>query len=543
MNSPFTWLCYFRDDEVTNYWTWVMRIPTTFKSWTQDTSGAVAVIFGICVPVIFFCAGMAIDAARWVSAKRTTAAAVDAAVLAGGRALQLNPDAPDEAIAMAVKVYQSNIADRTPTLRDTIAFTVTDDNLSISATGSAKIKTTILGAVGIHEMNIGDASNAEFAKATRASGSGGSHVEISLMLDVTGSMCDNGIGPCTSGEKLTGLKTAAKDLIDIVVSRTPSPYSSRVALVPFATRVRVGPDGGGASMMKSLTDLDATWSGWYKYCTQSSGSGGSESGGNWQCLNYESRQVSWKVMPCVTDRHYDSGGFDATDTKPGSSRWLNAHDGTRMPKGPDSSSSSASSARGNSSSDPATHWNYNSNGSCGDVSPANEIMPLSADKDTLKSRVDGLEAYGSTAGALGTAWAWYLLSPEFTSTLPGTSAPRSYSDVTTTQANGAPVVRKVAVLMTDGGFNTFRSWKDANQQNVSDYALQICTSMKAKGIEVYTVGFALDQLPSGERSIAEATLKACGTGVRHFYDTLTVPQLQAAFRDIALQMTMVYLSK
>ena len=63
--------------------------------------------------------------------------------------------------------------------------------------------------------------------------SGGSNIEVSLMLDVTGSMCD----PCT---KINALKTAAKDLIDIVVWDDQSQYTSRVALAPFADAVNVG---------------------------------------------------------------------------------------------------------------------------------------------------------------------------------------------------------------------------------------------------------------------------------------------------------------
>ncbi len=56
--------------------------------------------------------------------------------------------------------------------------------------------------------------------------------------------------------------------------------------------------------MKQLTNLDAKWTGWYNYCDDSSGSGGSE--GGWQldrAMSIESRHVeNWKVMPCVTDR-------------------------------------------------------------------------------------------------------------------------------------------------------------------------------------------------------------------------------------------------
>ena len=33
--------------------------------------------------------------------------------------------------------------------------------------------------------------------------------------------------------------------------------------------------------MNKLTGLGASWSGYYKICTSGSGSGGSETGGNW----------------------------------------------------------------------------------------------------------------------------------------------------------------------------------------------------------------------------------------------------------------------
>src|SRR5262249_47712992 len=59
----------------------------------------------------------------------------------------------------------------------------------------------------------------------------GTNLEISMMLDVTGSM---------GGQPILDLKSAAKDLIDIVVWGDQSKYTSRVALAPFAPAVNVG---------------------------------------------------------------------------------------------------------------------------------------------------------------------------------------------------------------------------------------------------------------------------------------------------------------
>ena len=90
------------------------------------------------------------------------------------------------------------------------------------------------------------------------------------------------------------------------------------------------------------------------------------------------------------------------------------------------------------------------------------------------------------------------------------------------QNNGRPLLRKVAVLMSDGVYNTVRGWKDQNQQTVSNSAKAICTNMKAQGIEIFTVGLALDELTTTERAIAENTLQSCGTDLSHFYSTLNV---------------------
>ena len=159
----------------------------------------------------------------------------------------------------------------------------------------------------------------------------------------------------------------------------------------------------------------------------------------------------------------------------------------------------------------------------------------------LASKINGFQARGPTAGALGTAFSWYMLSPNWAS-IWGGAAPGDYAQLTTQQANGAPQLRKVAVLMSDGVYNTYRAWDDKDQQEMSDLAVQLCTAMKDKGIEIYTVAFDLDSLPPAEQTIAETTLKACGTDINHFYNTLTASELQTAFRDIAVKLTSVVLT-
>jgi hypothetical protein len=519
----------------------------------KDRKGSVVMLFGLFGSLAFVTAGGAIDYGRWMHARYHTARALDSAVLAGGRALQMNQANPAAAVIHAKNVYDSNVLGRLALKNDTIQFEVVDSNMGITAKGRADIATTILGLVGISELPVAGTAGAKFPKAKLASGGGGSsNMEIAIMLDVTSSMCTDNIGPCVSDSKIQGLKDAANELVDIVVQADQSTYTSRVALVPFSTAVRVGPNGGGASAMAAMTNLPATKTYFESVCTQWVGDWGTydnETGvttgatatcAGWQTVNLPNQ----KVIPCVTDRMFNSSpDYNYTDVQPGSGHWMNANDGSRWPLADDAASAPITGGTGASSSTPAMQWNYNADGSCWEIAEANEIMPLSSDKTALKARIDGLQAYGSTSGALGTSFAWYMLSKDWQNVWPGASQPGNYSDLTNIQANGKPKLRKVAVLMTDGGYNTFRGWKGRDQQAVSDHAVNLCTAMKLKNIEVFTIGFALNELPLGERTIARQTLSDCGTDISHFYETLTVDELKVAFKEIAMSMTTVYLSE
>lgn len=507
------------------------RLKTLAAGLCVREGGSVASTTAIMLIPLFVAAGASIDYGRWQHAQSELRIAMDAAVLAGTRALQENGGDEKAAIKVAESFYADYKSKQTDIKNDKIVFKLNDTKTGIYASGSAEITTSFMALANINTMPL--VADNEGSAAEIGGGAAGD-LEISLMLDVTGSMCDDGVGPCTSSAKLDALKSAAVKLIDTVVWQDQSKYTSKVAIVPFSTRVRVAQDGDTSNVMNTFTGLPATWSGWYKMCTSGSGSGGSEDGGNWSCSKYQTQSVSnWKVMPCVTDRFYNSGWtFDLTEDAPNTGKFLNAHDGSRMIQGPDSSSTKATSAVGAKKADPATHWNYDWNGTCYDVANANQVLPLSNDATALKAKINGLEAYGSTAGALGTAFAWYALSPNWTSVWGGNSAGKNYNLLSQTNANGAPKLRKIAILMSDGAYNTYRGWKDQDQVFVSNAAKSLCTNMKAQGIEIFTVAFALDNLTVKEKETAKATMQACGTDVEHFYESIDIDQLTKDFEAI-----------
>jgi hypothetical protein len=48
-----------------------------------------------------------------------------------------------------------------------------------------------------------------------------------------------------------------------------------------------------------------------------------------------------------------------------------------------------------------------------------------------------------------------------------------------------PKLRKIAVLMTDGMYNTARGWKDQDPVQMATDAKQMCSNMKAQGRDLY----------------------------------------------------------
>lgn len=162
--------------------------------------------------------------------------------------------------------------------------------------------------------------------------------------------------------------------------------------------------------------------------------------------------------------------------------------------------------------------------------PSVAVEPMTFDKAVLKAQIDSFTSSGTTAGHLGTAWAWYLISPEWASVWPTAAKPAPYSDGKTI---------KVAILMTDGLYNTVGGkMSGANETLSSQFATDTCAAMKAKKIVVYTIGFG-----DGVTGAALATLKTCATDNVKFFLAKDPAQLTAAFQSIAKDITALRLTK
>ncbi len=449
-------------------------IRSCLARFRADRSGNIAILFAVSATVLMLGIGAAIDIGRWLHARDQTIAAMDSAVLAGGRILQTDSTNTAGAIEAAQKFYAENITSRIPVTDDSITFAVADDGSALTATGTAFIKTPFLRFANIDKLQL---INLSETRAERKIG----NKEVSLMLDVTGSM---------AGQKLQDLKDAAKDLVSIVLPGGDS-QSAKLALVPFSEDIRLPTtsalDKARGTSLPSQKSITTGW-GWGATTT------------------------TYYLSDCVVER---TGSQKYTDAAPASGQYVMGH----------YTQNYTTSGWG---------WGATKKGVC-TIPSSSAITPLSDDANALKSKIDGLSASGGTAGHLGTAWTWYTLSPNWASLWPSESKPEPY---------GTQDLKKIAILMTDGEYNTQYDSNGISASNGANgssttQARALCTAMKAKDIEIYTIGFDL----SGTNSESYQTLQQCASAPEKFYPVASGDQLKQAFHDIGLKLSKLYLSK
>jgi Flp pilus assembly protein TadG len=450
----------------------------------RDQGGNVAIVFALMAIVLMLAVGAAVDIGRWLHARDQTQSAADAAVLAGGRWLQTNSTDTAGAIAAAQNFYKQETATRLPVVNDSISFGVSSDGQTVYANGTAYIKTPFLGFVGINQLPIIPLGQQPVAQATLAvGGNGGQNLEVAMMLDITGSMLDTS---ASGNTKIADLITSATDLVNIIVWSDQSQFTSKVAIAPFTEDIR----------LPNTTAINAARGSGLPTSEKVSG-------------------TTYYLSDCVVER---TGTQKYTDAAPGAGQYVMGHYTT----------SSTGSGK-------------NKKGVCVVGSP---VQPLTSDKTTLLNAISSLQAGGGTAGHLGTAWAWYTLSPNWNSLWPSNGA----------APYGSSNLQKIAILMTDGDYNTQYSSAgiSVNQASASStycpqaangcsgvQAASLCSAMKAAGITIYTVGFTI---PSTDTT-AINLLTNCASDPNMFYSAADGTQLQQAFRDIAIKLSSLYISK
>lgn len=195
--------------------------------------------------------------------------------------------------------------------------------------------------------------------------------------------------------------------------------------------------------------------------------------------------------------------------------------------------------------------NYTSGGNCSG-NPV-QMLPLTSSKTKLNAyTVSGaLSASGNTAGQIGTAWAWYLVSPNFAELFDDAAATVGGDFESKPAAYDAPNTLKIVIIMTDGAYNT-EYCKGVDTDNVScsapdgttgtmsgafGQAEDLCHNMKQEDVVVYTVGFNL-----GTTGNAVDVLRNCASDPGKAKLANDSAGLVAAFREIGENISDLRLS-
>ena len=588
------------------------------KIWKKlsSESGNAAMIFALSVVPIFAIGGFAIDLQNTVKKKHKVQLVLDSAVLAAARVKQTG--ASDSDVKASVRKFmdaqlQSAGAGLVCRQPHTV---IGPDNESISATISCEQETSLTRTVGRQKMDF---------QVRATSTYGIDKIDVAFMFDVSGSM--------NSSRRLTNLKSAAKEAIDILLPADATPKlieNTRLAMVSYNTMVNAGqyfekvtgvpatrtyshviqPDRNGPStdpgqlvrefdvrFMDTSRNQEVSklgynavmaiedWSGndrtrndytvavevprsspFYgrvgsmrlelrgptrRTRNDNTGpyslwgeSGSRYSGRNWREGAYTlrirayrqrnrkggtlfDRTVRFEVerggrsepelkqytltSTCVWER---GGSTRFTDAAPGPNRYLEHQKAWFVEDRKRSDGGYWQVGHPNRSGS----WYYGNE--CRNSRP----IGLTNNRNTLNNHVNSLNAGGGTAGHLGVAWSWYLVSEYWGGVFTGASAPMKYSE---------PDSSKVVILMTDGEFNA----EILPQQGNSDtQARALCDQMKQSSVKVYSVAL---QAPRAGREV----LRYCASGPEFYFEPNSAAELTEAYRKIATSISDLRLSQ
>lgn len=516
----------------------------------RDQRGAIAVQFAFLAIPLSILVFALVDLGRISLQRRQMQDALDAATLMAARSTAVT-DAELEAVGDPAFVAEINGLNMGLTASAATFKNATDNH--VVGTATATLKPIIANL-----WKSGDVTIVASSDVVRSS----KNLEVALVLDITGSM---------GGNRINDLKTAAGDLVDIIVKDTQTPFYSKIAIVPYASGVNVGTYADsvrGPVTSRAITGITkassaVVTSNSHGYIVGdkvaiSGVSGMTSVNGNTYTISAVTTNTFTINANTQSGANYSSGGVATCDTStnPGCTNFTYTSAGwTTETRAISNCVSERTGAYAYLDTAPSTSYvgrNYpTSSGSGANPCPSADIMPLSSDKTALKAKITGLSVGGSTAGQIGFAWGWYMISPNFSYLWPNaTQKPAAYK---------TKDLMKVVVMMTDGAFNTpyckgvIAADADSGSGSSDDHincnatngdpfaqTKKLCDEMKKSAYEItiYTVGFDV-----GSDADAKGVLTYCATDSTKVFFPATGSELKSSFKAIAQEISSLRIAK
>ncbi|MDQ7249901.1 TadE/TadG family type IV pilus assembly protein [Dongia sedimenti] len=565
------------------------------RAFLHGESGAIAIYFGLSALIFVGVAGLAVDAARGYLVKARLSQAIDAAALAGGKALTtgntalvnadvtafFNANFPNG--AMGANVAQPQIA-------------INPDLTIVNVTSTAVIPTTLMRVLGFQNMTA--AAAASVSRSTNG-------LDVVFSFDVSGSMGDSPKGG--GARKIDTLKTNAKALVDTLAQ----PYSSgtqqqkvtiqgveysllNIGVVPWSSKVNVltypntsagasvGPSGGAfANPMggrqygspPTYLPLSSNLPGVFKVANSEvplllDPNDGTNVPGGWKGCVYarywedgsESSDAdtklgttdpgTWRGWEPVPNAEGDSGynnGFGCY-----ASYWNDNNQAkiSNFPNRP------WPQQDGTFKPIPTPGWwipsasgpNLRSSNECAQC-PEIGILPLQPDYNAVKSMIDALDPKGATDAPQGLFWAWEVLMPgqPFDEAKVSTPFPRVQAIVFMTDgqnwgSNGDAYHgwygddTSAGTITTKTGKITLPDGTKLDN-NLNNKVLELATKIKGTNplaggaVKIYVIQY--DTLDPALTTL----LKKVATSDQFYFQASTNAQLEAAFKKIASSLS------
>ncbi|MER9346550.1 TadE/TadG family type IV pilus assembly protein [Mesorhizobium sp. M0227] len=465
----------------------------------RDRGGNFAVLFGLSASVLALAVGFSVNVSQLYNAKTSLQGVVDAAVTSTARDLTTGvikeADANKSVQAFLDANSQAGILQADQIVLDKLTVNKTAKTVQADAHVDVALYFPIFGTGDM--KRVAASTTALYSDKT---------IEVAMMLDVTGSMRKRG-----KVDKIGDLKAAAKNAVRTMLqNQDPKNPRIRVAIVPYASGVNAGKlaenvyaEKQGSSELPPVAGSPLLVA---------------KTGKNLLPSFSEYISIVGAAMPhpdnCATERKDKNGNADMSAD------------------GPDTVRTDKEGKKYYALVNRDDHLGGDMN-RCPDA----EVIPLTADSDALLESIEDFQADGYTAGAIAIQWTYYMLSPQWRTAIRNAGLGKGASDADPKK------IAKVAILMTDGQFNTaFAGAGDSynSQGNLArGNAGTLCGNMKNDGIEIFTIGFDLNNkdMSATERDQAKAVLKDCSSkdasaAKRHFFEVSTGAELDAAFQEI-----------